>query len=347
MDLGNYYTNVQQSLSERNVAKQQQQEEAEKDERKTQIGDIFGAGLTAVGTEEAVTTGKKAAKALGKKFLTKAGVKENDADDFVNGRARPLLRRNINRLFNRTAPQNDDLELSTYRRSVTRTTNYNDLVQDKDLYRAHVKGDAELNRIANDEGGDDVDGFIENSRQELLSRGENLSRDPITVTYEEPAIGADGLQPGYRVLADVEGRLNPTVARNIYGQPLDFTTQESIFKLGGAAPRDIGESRPPPAQAARVGEPDIKPASQVVSEEKAVAKTAEETAEKTGESIGEKTASKALIDAGEDVAELPDVGEIAAPLLLLAGGAASLFHKKSSEPAPINVVNPSTQFLGN
>jgi len=120
------------------------------------------------------------------------------------------------------------------------------------------------------------------------------------------------------VLADVDGRIpHGTVPQNIYGQPLDLSRQATVAESDADA-------------ATR--------AAQTATE--AGGRAVEKTSEKVGEKVG-----KALTEGGEDVAEIPDVGEVLAPLLLLGGGVAALFHKKHNEEQPPVQANPSQQFL--
>jgi len=129
MDLSQYYQSVQAAQAESLAQTAQQAKEEEKSKRAQEVSDIFGAGLTAVATEEATTVGKKLAKGLGKKFLTTAGVSEENAEDLVNGRAQPLVRRTINRFLQRRLPPQEDIQMEPLRRRVTRTVNYNDLIE--------------------------------------------------------------------------------------------------------------------------------------------------------------------------------------------------------------------------
>jgi hypothetical protein len=333
MDYQNYYNSLQSSqISSEltNQAKQvKDQKETEKFARRKEIGDLTSGALTAVGTEELTSLAKKSAKAVGKRFLSKVGVNDQDADDVVNGRAIPLVRRNVNRLLRDTdddtpPPPRPPAEIPT--REVTRVYSYEDVVNDKDLFTNHIENDPALKQLADDNSTNPAEraNFIEEARQDLLENRANIPDQNLILTTREPIANAEGLQPGYRVLADVDGRIpNANIARNIYGQPLDMGRQAT------AAEADVDDA----ARAAQgVGDDAAQAAGRV--------------AEREGGRVA-RTVARVATEGGEETAEIPDIGEVVAPLLLLTGGIASLFHKKHNTDETEPMANPSSQFLGN
>ncbi len=295
-------------------------EQDEKDQRRKEVGDLVSGALTAVGTEELTAVAKKSAKLLGKKVLSKAGVNAVDADDIVEGRAIPLVRRNVNRLLGNTSVDQPRPPTTGATRQTTKLYNYEDVVNDKDLFTNYVENEPTFKSLVDDMTNtpEERSRFIEESRQQLIDDPRSISSRPVFLTTDEPVANAEGLQPGYRVLADVDGRIpHGTVPQNIYGQPLDLSRQATVAESDADA-------------ATR--------AAQTATE--AGGRAVEKTSEKVGEKVG-----KALTEGGEDVAEIPDVGEVLAPLLLLGGGVAALFHKKHNEEQPPVQANPSQQFL--
>jgi len=170
-------------------------EQDEKDQRRKEVGDLVSGALTAVGTEELTAVAKKSAKLLGKKVLSKAGVNAVDADDIVEGRAIPLVRRNVNRLLGNTSVDQPRPPTTGATRQTTKLYNYEDVVNDKDLFTNYVENEPTFKSLVDDMTNtpEERSRFIEESRQQLIDDPRSISSRPVFLTTDEPVANAEGL----------------------------------------------------------------------------------------------------------------------------------------------------------
>lgn len=287
-----------------------------KDQALQEVKNLAGGILSEIGIKQLIEPSKKIIKNL---LTKKAGMDEDAVDSLLEGDVSTAVKQQAESLL-KTTNLNVGAEGAEPESISARS-----VLDDKDLFNKYAKNDPEFKDVI--ESNDLSDEDIETARQALkdtLSPEEvnNLPTIDTVSSYDE-------LQPGYRVLADVEG-LGRSGRQNILENRQDYNSTEL----------NENEYNNEVSQHSQPSE-DVEGTNAEAGGESELSGASEDVAAAATEDAALETTDAALDATAAATAEIPGL-DIVTGIAALGAGLATLFtsDKHHSEPQ----TNPSYQF---
>lgn len=289
-----------------------------KDQALQEVKNLAGGILSEIGIKQLIEPSKTMIKNL---LTKKVGLDEDAVDSLLEGNVSTALKQQAESLL-KTTNLNVGAEGAEPESIQARS-----VLDDKDLFNKYARNDPEFKKVIDDNGLNDED--IETARQALK---DTLSPEEVNNLPTIDTVNSyDELQPGYRVLADVEGLgRSGRPGQNVLENRKDYNPKELSENEFN---NEVSKHNQPTeniegTNAETGGEAELSGASEDVAGQATVDTALEAT-------------DTALDGIAGATAEIPGV-DIITGIVALGAGLATLFtsDKHHSEPQ----TNPSYQF---